>query len=245
VIVSPVHTGSTSSEWERLYVVGDIHGYSGALDRMIDEIYRDLNTNPSDSCLTVTIGDYVDRGPNSKAVIDRLAQNPFPTDFIGLRGNHDDLFQAFMCNPAIAGDWRRIGGLETLHSYGVNIRDVMRGKNYERAAETLSAAIPQAHLEFLNSLRVSLTIGRYFLCHAGVRPGIPLELQDTDDLLWIREPFLASKLDFGKVIVHGHTPVQEPEVFPNRINVDSGIYITGRLTCAVLQGERIRFLSVS
>ena len=245
VAVNPVYPGPTLAERERLYVIGDIHGHSALLERMIDEICRDLKAAPVESCLSVTIGDYVDRGPNSRAVIDRLVQNPFPTEFIALRGNHDELFQGFMINPAIAADWRRFGALETLHSYGVNIRDLMKGQKYELAAEALRAALPAAHLEFLTSLRPSLTVGRYFLCHAGVRPGIPLEQQCTDDLLWIREPFLKSKADFGKIIVHGHTPVQKPEVFPNRINVDTGAYMTGQLTCAVLEREHIRFLSVS
>jgi serine/threonine protein phosphatase 1 len=86
-------------------------------------------------------------------------------------------------------------------------------------------------------------VGRYFLCHAGVRPGVPLEQQSEDDLLWIRTPFLESKTDFGKIIVHGHTPSEKPEALPNRINIDTGAFITGRLTCAVLEGDRVRFLS--
>jgi serine/threonine protein phosphatase 1 len=227
----------------RVYVVGDIHGRSDLLDRMIAEISRDLEADPIGDGLTVTLGDYIDRGPDSRGVLDRLARNPFPTDFVGLKGNHEALFETFLRDPSIGGDWRRLGGLETLHSYGVSVGSIMLGRNYEQAAEALRAAVPPAHREFLASLKLSLTLGRYFLCHAGVRPGVPLERQSEEHLLWIRDQFLMSKADFGKIVVHGHSPSEKPEVLPNRINVDTGAYMTGRLTCAVLEPERVRFLS--
>jgi serine/threonine protein phosphatase 1 len=98
-------------------------------------------------------------------------------------------------------------------------------------------------LDFLGSLKTSVAAGKYFLCHAGVRPGVPLEQQSEEDLLWIRTPFLESRADFGKIVVHGHTPTEKPEVLPNRINIDTAAFMTGRLTCAVLEAERVRFLS--
>jgi len=119
----------------------------------------------------------------------------------------------------------------------------MVDRNYRKVADALALAVPRTHLDFLGSLRLSLTVGRYFLCHAGVRPGIPLEDQKAQDLLWIRQPFLESGADFGKVVVHGHTPVDQAEIRPNRINIDTGAVVTGRLTCAALDGEGIRFLS--
>jgi len=227
----------------RLYVVGDIHGRSDLLDRMVLEIRRDLEAHPIGACLTVTLGDYLDRGPDSRGVLDRLVRNPFPTDFVALKGNHEELFERFLRDPSVAGQWRRLGGLETLRSYGVPVRSLMAGRDYQQATEALRAAVPQAHLEFLASLKMSLTVGRYFLCHAGIRPGVPLEAQSADDLLWIREQFLDSRADFGKIVVHGHTPVEQPEVRPNRINIDTGAFMTGRLTCVALESERIRFLS--
>jgi serine/threonine protein phosphatase 1 len=227
----------------RLYIIGDIHGRSDLLERMIAEISRDLETDPISDCLTVTLGDYFDRGPDSRRVLDRLINNPFPTDFIALKGNHEALFEAFLHDPSIADQWRRLGGLETLHSYGVPIASLMLGKNFRPAAEALRAAVPQSHLDFLVSLKTSFSTNRYFLCHAGVRPGVALERQSVDDLLWIREQFLASKADFGKIVVHGHTPTDKPEVLPNRINIDTGAYATGRLTCVVLEEDHIRFLS--
>jgi serine/threonine protein phosphatase 1 len=210
---------------------------------MIAEISRDLEAHPMSECLTVTLGDYVDRGVDSRGVLDRLARNPFPTDFVALKGNHEELFETFLRDPSIAAKWRRLGGLETLRSYGVEIRFLMLGKKYEQAAEALRAAIPQAHREFLASLKISLKAGKYFLCHAGVRPGVPLESQSANDLLWIREPFLESRVDFGKIVVHGHSPIEEPEVRPNRINIDTGAFMTGRLTCVILESNCIRFLS--
>jgi serine/threonine protein phosphatase 1 len=227
----------------RVYAIGDIHGRLDLLDRMIGEISRDLRANPARDCLTVTIGDYVDRGPDSRGVLDRLARNPFPTAFMPLKGNHEALFETFLRDPSTAADWRQFGGLETLNSYGVDVGPVMRGRDYRRAADALWQVLPQAHIDFLASLGLWLVVGRYFLCHAGVRPSVPLQRQREQDLLWIRREFLASKADFGKIIVHGHTPRDAPEILPNRINIDTGAFMTGRLTCAVLEGERVRFLS--
>jgi serine/threonine protein phosphatase 1 len=136
-----------------------------------------------------------------------------------------------------------LGGLETLVSYRVPVRGLMMGKDYEQAAKALRSAAPPAHLEFISSLRTSLPLGRYFLCHAGVRPGIPLDRQSVEDLLWIRDQFLRSRVDFGKIVVHGHTPSERPEVLPNRINVDTGAYMTSCLSCAVLDAGPLRFLS--
>jgi len=229
----------------RTYVIGDIHGRSDLLDQIVEEIKRDLERSPVAEGLTVTLGDYVDRGPDSRGVLDRLARNPFPTRYIALKGNHEALFEAFLRDPTVASQWRRWGGLETLHSYGVPVAQVMVGKGFEEASSALRQSVPQEHFRFLGSLRFSLSLGDYFLCHAGVRPGIPLEHQQPEDLLWIREEFLNSRMSFGKVVVHGHTPTASPEVLPTRINIDTGAFATGRLTCLVLEGESRRFLSTA
>jgi serine/threonine protein phosphatase 1 len=234
---------SPSPQPDRIYAIGDIHGRLDLLDRIIDEIAVDLAKSPVSTALTVTLGDYVDRGPNSRGVLDRLAANPFPTAFVALKGNHEVLLETFLRDPQTAGPWRRFGGLETLHSYGLVVGPLMVGKNYAEAADALRRAMPQAHLDFLASLGTSLTVGKYFLCHAGVRPGVPLERQRVEDLLWIRDEFINSTADFGKIIVHGHTPSESPEVLPHRINVDTGAYMTGWLTCVVLEADDIRFLS--
>lgn len=229
-------------EPRRVYAIGDIHGRADLLDRMIVEIARDLSAHPADDALTVTVGDYIDRGPDSRGVIERLIRNPFATRFVALKGNHESLLMSFLRDSSSADYWRRLGGLETLHSYGVNVGPLMRGQGHAAAAEAFRVALPQSHVEFLASLKLSLSVGQYFLCHAGVRPGVPLERQHENDLLWIRDEFLGSKVDFGKIVVHGHTPTEEPELRSNRVNVDTGAFMTDRLTCAVLEGKNVRFL---
>lgn len=223
-----------------LYVIGDIHGCLDLLDRLIEAIYRDAGERGTES-LTVTVGDYIDRGPDSRGVIDRLMANPFPGRYVALKGNHEAMMESFLADPSLGGLWQYNGGLETLHSFGVRMtRD---WNNFVRAADALRAAFTPEESRFLASLRLSLTAGRYFICHAGVRPGVPLDQQSEEDLLWIRDEFLCSEMDFGKIVVHGHTPSPEPEVMPNRINVDTGAFASGRLTCAVLENGGHRFLT--
>ena len=228
---------------QRQYVIGDIHGRSDLLDQMIKEIGQDLLRKPPASAAVVTWGDYVDRGPESRGVLDRLAANPFSIPYFALKGNHEELFELFLEDPGVGSQWRHLGGLETLHSYGLPVGSLMRGKGFEEASDRLRGTVPREHLAFLSSLRTSITSGQYFLCHAGVRPGVPLDRQESRDLLWIRQEFLTSSRNFGRIIVHGHTPVEQPEVRPNRINIDTGAFATGCLTCVVLERGSHRFLT--
>jgi len=225
-----------------LYVIGDIHGRLDLLDVMIEKIKRDVEAHGSRKCMTVTLGDYVDRGPASKGVIDRLVGNPFPTSYVPLKGNHEELFEEFLKNPSSMDRWRKLGGIETLHSYAVPIEQLMVGRNFDEAANALRSVLPPEHRSFLSSLKTWTTFGNFFMCHAGVRPGTPLDQQADEDLLWIRQEFLGSTMDFGKVVVHGHTPTDFPEILPNRINIDTGAYLTGRLTCLVVEQNGRRFL---
>ena len=227
----------------RLYVIGDIHGRLDLLERAIAAIERDVRMHGSDA-LTVTLGDYIDRGPASRGVIERLAENPFPTPYVALKGNHEAMLTEFLAKPERGMHWRAQGGAETLQSYGVAVRPLLVGKANVEAAARLRAALPAKHVAFLRSLKTSFSHGRFFLCHAGVRPGVPLDEQSEDDLLWIRGEFLRTTEDFGKIIVHGHTPVAEPEVLPNRINIDTGAFMSGRLTCIELDDDGYRFLEV-
>ena len=226
----------------RIYVVGDIHGRLDLLDNLVVKIHADLRSAPTREPLTVTLGDYIDRGLNSRGVLERLAHNPFAMPYVALMGNHEELLLTFLDNPSVLDQWRRLGGLETLHSYGVPVSPLMRGTGFEEAAKQLRAALPETHLKYVSSLKLCASSSSYFFCHAGIRPGIPLERQSAHDLLWIRQEFLNSKMNFGKRIVHGHTPIEKPEVLPNRINIDTGAYATGRLTCLVLEGSQHRFL---
>ncbi len=236
----PTMNAPDRSENAPLYVIGDIHGRLDLLDRLIEAIYRDAGGRGTDS-LTVTVGDYIDRGPDSRGVIDRLMANPFPGDYVALKGNHESVMESFLADPSRGGHWMQIGGLETLRSFGV--RKSWGRNNFVRTAEQLRAALTPEETRFLASLRLSFSIGRYFICHAGVRPGVPLDQQSEHDLLWIRDEFLNSGMDFGKIVVHGHTPSREPEVRVNRINVDTGAVFSGRLTCVALENGRHRFLT--
>ncbi len=119
-----------------------------------------------------------------------------------------------------------------------------RSVDFAEAARELRTALPASHFDFLGSLKTSFARGRYFFCHAGVRPGVPLDRQSQEDLLWIRDAFLMSREDFGKIVVHGHTPTAEPEVRANRIGIDTGAFASGRLTCVVLDDAGHRFLAV-
>jgi serine/threonine protein phosphatase 1 len=226
-----------SNENTRIYAIGDIHGRLDLLDRMVKVIARDAAQHGGDS-LTVTLGDYVDRGPKSRGVIERLMTNPFPGAYVALKGNHEALLDGFLAEPKSGLHWQHLGGLQTLKSFGVR-----SGRDLDHASAGLRAALTPEHLTFFGSLKMSLTVGQYFFCHAGVRPGVPLQQQSDEDLLWIRNEFLDSAADFGKIVVHGHTPVVEPQVRPNRINVDTGAFATGRLTCVVLEGASHRFLT--
>ena len=226
----------------RVYVIGDVHGRNDLLSDLAEQIERDCATATGE-VVTVLLGDYVDRGPQSAAVVERLSANRFPTALRALRGNHEAMFLEFLDNPKIFKSWRRFGGLETLSSYRVDVSKAMRGEGYEAAHAALVAALPAPHRHFLETTELSATIGDYFFCHAGVRPGTPLALQSAEDLMWMREEFLSCEQPFGKIVVHGHTPVNTPEIKPNRINIDTGAFATSLLTCLVLEGERRRFLA--
>jgi serine/threonine protein phosphatase 1 len=226
----------------RIYAVGDIHGRLDLLDQVAGWIARDMEGCACDG-LTIFLGDYVDRGPNSAGVLERLSGGDFPTRFEALRGNHEDVMLRILDDAASIGEWRQLGGLATLHSYGVPVADALRGQNYARAREDFLEKLPARHIEFLRATRLCAEAGDYFFCHAGVRPGVALDRQSPGDLLWIRGEFLNFQGSFGKRVVHGHTPVEHPEVLPNRINLDTGGFATGALTCAALEGPEVRLFT--
>ena len=227
-----------------VYAIGDIHGRADLLARAARAIEKDCAAHPGLSAQTVFLGDYVDRGPDSAGVLARLTAADFPTPIVTLMGNHEFVMREVLQQPQIISRWKEFGALETLFSYGIDIQAVRAGGDPERVRDALLARIDPAQIGFLEGLRLTHSVGGYFFCHAGVRPGIPLEHQVIDDLIWIREPFLSSREMFGKVVVHGHTPSELPELKPNRINIDTGAYITGRLTCVRLSGLDVQFLIV-
>jgi len=229
----------------RVYAVGDVHGRADLLAEMFAMVDADLGERPVEASRLIMLGDYTDRGPQSREVIDMLVERTedpkWGSNFICLRGNHDDWLETFLAEPDEVGDhFLRWGGIETLASYGVDVTGPRRS-NRELARE-LAGHFPPAHRRFLSRLKTSHVEGDYFFAHAGVRPGVPLERQDPHDLVWIREEFHHHPGSFGKVIVHGHTPNEEIEVLRNRINVDTGAYATGVLSAVVLEGRDYRFL---
>ncbi len=226
----------------RVYAIGDIHGRLDLLDDLAKRIEVDLQSAPGD-VVTILLGDYVDRGADFAGVLDRLSREDFPTPIRALRGNHEDVMMRFFEDESVLDDWRKFGGMETLHSYGVDVGEVMRGTGFQRARRSLLERIPETHRRFLAETALSATEGDYFFCHAGARPGEPLNRQNSHDLMWIRHEFLRFEGTWEKVIVHGHTPVGAPETLPNRINIDTGAYATSILTALVLEGAERRFLS--
>lgn len=226
----------------RLYAIGDIHGRADLLDRLAGSIATDCAGYPQ-GALTIFLGDYIDRGPKSADVLERLSAEDWPVPFIALRGNHEQMLLRFLKDATYLDAWRRFGGLETLSSFGINGMHALDRASAEEVQRELVLRLPPSLLEFLVSTPTHCQTGRYYFCHAGIRPGVPLAQQTDKDLLWIREAFTDSQVQHEKTIVHGHTPVEEPEVRKNRINIDTGAYMTGVLTCLVLQGEEMRFLS--
>lgn len=228
----------------RIYAIGDIHGEAGLLDRMAREIAADLARHPpARDALAVFLGDYIDRGPDSCAVVARLAARDFPLPFETLRGNHEDLMLRALEEAGAMADWCHTGGIETLRSYGLDVDKAKGPKALGRLRLALLDVLPPGHRTFLEATRLSITRGDYCFVHAGARPGVPLDRQDPRDLMWIRDECYGSSHDFGKVLVHGHTPRKRPENLPRRINIDTGAFKWGVLTAVVLDGDARRFVS--
>jgi serine/threonine protein phosphatase 1 len=226
----------------RIYAIGDIHGCSDLLAQLLLRIDRHLSSNPVHDAIQVFLGDYIDRGPNSREVINQLIERALNHNAVFLKGNHEAWLLEFLKDPRSLESWGEYGGLQTLLSYGLSPSISRTFADSKVLASELNAALPESHRRFLNGLKPTFVCGNYFFVHAGVRPKIALSKQKENDLLWIRDEFLSYEKDFGKIIVHGHTPVIEPDVRPNRINIDTGAYATGRLTCAVLENSTVAFL---
>jgi serine/threonine protein phosphatase 1 len=228
-----------------LYAVGDIHGQANLLESLLTRIEADAERSVRERRILVFIGDYVDRGLGSRAVIDRVSAGLPRFETIALKGNHEQMLLDFISDPKAWEVYRRLGGVETLLSYGVS-RDVIfapGGASPAAIRDALVAMLPPSHLEFLRSLVLSYDCGDYHFVHAGVRPGVPLDLQSDTDRLWIRDQFLnAGDVFGGRVIVHGHTPAVQPESLGFRIGIDTGAYMTGRLTAARFEGADVQFL---
>lgn len=230
----------------RVYAIGDIHGRADLLMRLLHDLRDDIRSGGFDGQpILIFLGDYVDRGFQSKDVLNVLLSDmvsPFETYF--LKGNHEAAMLQFLSDPSIGPRWAEFGGAETLVSYGVQPpRTRTSLEEWMIASEQLQQVLPPEHLHFLSNLDLSVRVGDYVFVHAGVRPGVPLDQQTEQDLLWIREDFLADRRSLGAVIVHGHTPAQRPYRDARRIGLDTGAYLSGRLTAARFEQDSVDFIT--
>jgi serine/threonine protein phosphatase 1 len=229
----------------RIYAIGDIHGRLDLLDELLARISSDIALRPTARPLYVFLGDYIDRGSASRETIDRLIEHGKTHESVFLKGNHELIAIKCLSDRGLFDQWLRLGGLETLVSYGVPAETLANGKQIAELQSAFHGALPQAHFRFFRDLKNSFECGDFFFAHAGVKPNVELSRQKENDLLWIRGEFLTSTDDFGKIIVHGHTPTHEIEVAPNRINIDTGAFATGRLSCLVLEGEELSVIDTA
>jgi serine/threonine protein phosphatase 1 len=226
----------------RIYAISDIHGCASLLERAFKAVDLDRERGETNRVLHLFLGDYIDRGIDTRRTLDLLIERASRDDMVFLKGNHEAMLLDFLRDPTRLQDWRQFGGLQTLISYGLRPQLNPSASEQLDLARSFAAKLPPAHKRFLEQLKLSFSCGDYFFVHAGVRPGVALEQQKEEDLLWIREEFLTSDADFGKFIVHGHTPVREPDLRPHRLNIDTGAYATGRLTLLRLEGTDLKFI---
>jgi serine/threonine protein phosphatase 1 len=229
----------------RVYAIGDVHGCVDLLEKAFRWIDNDIASVSGQRFVQVFLGDYVDRGPDTKRTLDLLIDRSRHHETVFVRGNHERLLLDFLEQPTVLSEWWSIGGAQTLMSYGLSPTSRWKPGEEFSLRDALVAAMPHPHRAFLESLKAAFSCGDFFFTHAGARPGIPLDLQREDDLMWIMDPFLNSRYDFGKVVVHGHTPVRSPEVYSNRINIDTGAYATGLLSVLSIEDDRLAFQLVS
>jgi len=228
----------------RVYAVGDIHGRLDLLERLLAMIEGDSSRRTEAETLIIFLGDLIDRGPDSRGVVDRLIRFTGERGAIRfLMGNHEEVFLR-----AVEGDLRalrfllRIGGRATILSYGIGDEDYRR-LGFEDLAALLREKVPEEHVRFLSAFERWIEVGDYLFVHAGLRPGVPLEEQTMSDLCWIREDFLRHREGFGKMVVHGHSITDEIDQRTNRIGIDTGAFASGKLTAIGLERDERWFLS--
>lgn len=228
----------------RIYAIGDVHGRRDLLDQLLARIKKDSESEDAPvRKVLVLLGDLIDRGPDSKGVMDRAAQlkdGDILADFDVhiMKGNHEDAMLKFLAGRDPADTWRCNGGVETLESYGID-----PDQPVDALRKAMLAALPDTHKRLLRDMEIRHTEGDYGFVHAGVKPGVAWDAQTETDMLWIRKEFTESIADFGYVVVHGHTPTPQPSVNANHIGIDTRAWASGKLTCLVLDGEDQRFIS--
>ena len=229
----------------RMYCIGDIHGRADLLLDLQAQIEADARSYTG-HLMMLYLGDYIDRGSQSRQVVEMLLERPLEGfETIHLKGNHEQALLDFLRYPEDTAAWLDFGGLETLDSYGLSLGFQPRKQDLGELARQLEAVLPDAHRAFFESGLLHWRGGDYLFVHAGIRPGVALDAQHEEDLMWIREEFTGSHRDHGAVVVHGHTISPEPEFRFNRIGLDTGAFHTGVLSCLVLEGADQRLLQTS
>jgi serine/threonine protein phosphatase 1 len=227
----------------RAYAIGDVHGRLDLLDQLLVKVERDAERQPARKSLLVFLGDLIDRGPDSRGVVERLRtyeSNRLQLHF--LAGNHEEVLLRLLAGErGILDNWLKFGGAECLRSYGTDPAS-LAGLSERQALAVVQRSIPADHARFIGGFVDTLKIGDYLFVHAGIRPGLDLSLQSQTDLRWIRSPFLDCDDDHGVIVVHGHTISETVDERSNRIGIDTGAYRTGLLSALAVEGERRWFL---
>ena len=221
---------------ERIYAIGDIHGRRDCLDRLLLAIDDDEKSRPAADTTVVFLGDLVDRGSDSKGVIERVMQVSKARRSILLMGNHEEiLIRAWEGDRQATSLLHRVGGRETLMSYGITEHEYDNG-DIDELTTLVGERVPVAHIAFLRGFIDQWQRGDYLFVHAGIRPGLPLDEQNSSDLRWIRREFLEDDRDHGAMVIHGHSITEEVDVQHNRIGIDTGAFASGRLTALGIEG---------
>ena len=256
---------------KRAYVIGDVHGCADALETVLAIVERDVAESGKAECSLVFLGDLVDRGPDSRRVVERVMRLCEPGAALGkgephgkdaargwgwahgqaicLMGNHEDtLLRAWRGDGRVMGDWLRFGADATLRSYGIDVPERKPGQkrpDRKRLLELMRRAVPRNHVDFLSGLPLMVRFGNFLCVHAGIDPARKIAVQRDEDLLWIRDPFLSARSfrDRGVCVVHGHTVTDRARLHTARIGIDTGVYRTGRLSVLRIQGTDLRVAS--
>lgn len=224
-----------------VWAVGDIHGRLDLLQPLVEAIVADPRDGAATRRVVVFLGDYIDRGPDSRGVLRLLAGLPAiqGVEWRFLKGNHEQAMLGFLDDPSAGPKWCEYGGDSALRSYGLRVPSLAhRTEAWARVAADLRHKLTAGETAFLENLELSVTVGDYFLSHAGARPGVALDRQSPADLMWIRQPFLDSRTAFEQVVVHGHTPTPRVHADHRRIGIDTKAYETGVLTAIRLEGRK-------
>lgn len=240
-------SGPTGPDGYRAYAIGDVHGRLDLLEILLAKIEADIASRPRSENFIIFLGDLIDRGPDSAAVLERLRTYGFgDATTVFLSGNHEEVMLRILAGQrgGLLADWLKFGGAECLTSYGLD-PTALATEDEATALKAIRAAVPKAHAEFLASFADTFRFGDYLFVHAGIRPGLGIADQSQTDLRWIREPFLEDEKDHGFIVVHGHTISSKVEERPNRIGLDTGAYRTGVLTALAVEGAERKFLDTA